>query len=105
MSARGSNLERALSGFLAYYLAQIRDRRVVGLHPRLGRAQHLAAAKMVDQRQQRRRRQNIDPAGPGRLAAGRFGADYAAPAAHNAAANTPDTGLIPPSSDSSPSVT
>ena len=43
--------------------------------PASGGVQHLGAAEMVDQRQQVGRREHLDPAGPGRLAALRWRAD------------------------------
>jgi len=48
-------------------------------HFRLRLREHLRALEVVNQRKQRSRRQHLDAAGPGRLAALRFRADQTAP--------------------------
>lgn len=78
ISSRG-DLERALGRLLALDVGEVGGRRLGAALRRLGRGQNLQTLEMVDQREQARRRQDLDLAGPGGLAAGRRRADQAQP--------------------------
>ena len=79
MTTRRRDLQRALGAFLSLHVAQVGDGGVVRRKGRFGTGQHLRAFDVVDQRQQRSRRQHIDIAGPGGLSALFGGAHDPAP--------------------------
>ena len=69
VTAGRGHLERPLGGLLALDVLEVEGRdRDLGQR-RLGRGQHLGALEMVDQGEQGVRRQDLDAARPGRLAA------------------------------------
>lgn len=75
------DLERALGGFLSAHIAQILHARTVDQLARRGARQRLAALEVIDQLDQRARRQDRQIAArPGRFRPARFGADEAAAA-------------------------
>ena len=69
MTAGGGDLERPLGAFLALDVEEIEPGDGRGDKPRLGRRQQLGPLEMVDDREQARRRDDLDLTGPGRLAA------------------------------------
>ncbi len=76
MATRGRDLERTLGTLLTLHIAQIGHRRCVAFQAGLGTAQHLQAFKVVDERKQMRRGQDIDIfAGPGGFCAAGCGAN------------------------------
>ena len=79
VAAGRGDLERAFGALLTLDVAQVRPRLGVQHRPRLGRAQHLDAAEVVDQGDQRARRQHRRLPAPGRLRAIGLGADQAEP--------------------------
>ncbi len=72
------DFERPLGALLALYILQVEPGGARRRQLRLGRRQELGALEMVDDRQQVRRRDDLDLAGPGRLAAAFGRADDAA---------------------------
>ena len=79
MPAGGRHLQRALGGFLALDIGEIEGMDGKILHLRTRPGEDLAALEVIDQRDDGGRRQHLDLAGPGRLAALGRGADQAAP--------------------------
>ncbi len=77
VAASGRDLERALRRLLALDVGEVERGAALLGDLRLGRREHLASLEVVDQRQQRRRRQDL-AVRPRRLAAIRLGADEAA---------------------------
>ena len=74
----GGDFERPFGRFLPLDIAKVEMRGRVFLKPRDRRGQDLGPLEMIDQRQQRRRGQEFDLAGPGRLAAAGCRTDQAA---------------------------
>ena len=105
VAAGRRDFERALGRLLALDVLRSRAWRAPSGNWRLGRRQHLAALEMIDQRDQRRRRQHLEPARPGRLAAAGRRADQPAPGRRppSPPAARPRPRGCAPSSDSSPS--
>ena len=77
VGAGGGDFERAFGALLALHVLQVEAGGARRRQFRLGRRQQLRALEMVDDRQQVRRRDDLDLAGPGRLAAARARADDA----------------------------
>ncbi len=78
MSAGRRDLDGALGGFLAFDVAQVRRaQRVVG-EPCSGTRQDLRALDVIDERDQRRRGDDLQIAGPGRFRPAGSGTDEAA---------------------------
>ena len=104
MAAGGGDLHGAAGGFHALHVGQVGAAAGLRHTGGIRRSQHLGAAEMVDQRQQVGRRQDLDAAGPGGLAAlaGRADQPRSRRDAPIAAGSTPATGFSEPSSDSSP---
>ena len=69
VAAGRGDLQRAPGGFHALHVGHVGAGGDLGHAGGGGRRQHLGAAEMVDQAQQVGRRQDVDPAGPGGLAA------------------------------------
>ncbi|MNJ41323.1 hypothetical protein D3C77_362420 [compost metagenome] len=77
VAAGGGDLQRPLGALLALDLAQVGHGAPLEHRARLRRTQHLNAAKMVDQADQRARRQQANLARPGRLRPIGLGTDQA----------------------------
>ena len=75
VSARGGDLERPLRLVLPAHVPQVRNLGAVEHRPGLRLGQHLCTAKVVDQPDQRARRQHPSPAGPGRFRSAGLRAD------------------------------
>ena len=75
VTAGGGDLQRPLGLLLALHLAQVRDPAALNHPTGLRLRQELTAPEVVDQADQRARRQHPRAAGPGRLGAARLGAD------------------------------
>ena len=72
MPAGGGDLERALGALLAFDVAQIGQRAAVAVEIGLGPRERLQALEVIDEREQMRRREDVDVlAGPGGLRARR----------------------------------
>ena len=69
VAAGRGDLERALGALLALDVLEVEAGGARRRQLRLGRRQQLGALEVVDDRQQVRRREDLDFAGPGRLAA------------------------------------
>jgi hypothetical protein len=67
VAAGRRDLQRALGAFLTLDLAQVGHGLAVRQRSGLGRAQNLGSLEMVDQADQRARREDAGAAGPGRL--------------------------------------
>lgn len=78
MAAGRGDFEGALGGLLAFDVLEIERRWRRFREPRLGRGEYLCSLEVVDERQERGCRQDVDPAGPGCLAAACRRADEAA---------------------------
>lgn len=77
VAAGGGDLQRPLGAFLSLDLAQVGDAVAATHGPRLGPSQHLRALEVVDQGDQRARRQHGHVAGPGGFGPVRLGTDEA----------------------------
>ena len=69
MATRRRHFEGALGGLLPLDVLEVERARRHLLEARLGRREHLAALEMIDEGEEVARRQDLEPAGPGRLAA------------------------------------
>ena len=108
VAAGGGDLERALGLLLALDLGEVLVGRGVRHGAGLGGRERGAAGEVVDEGEERLRRDHLDGADPGRLgAAGRRGRSrpQSASAAASAAGSAPITGMSVPSRESSPSAT
>jgi hypothetical protein len=81
VAAGRGDLDRPLGRLLALDVSEVGMPRPVDLQLRCRRRQHLVAFEVIDEGEQRRRRQHRDGAGPGGLAALRLGADQSLAAA------------------------
>jgi len=77
VAARRGDLQRSLGALLTLDVAQVRAGGALEHRPGPGRAQHLDAAEVVNQRDQGAGRQDRRVPGPGRLRPVRLGADQA----------------------------
>ncbi len=75
VAARGGDLQRALGDLHSLYVAEVGPARHHRQSGRVGRGQHLIAAKVIDKREQVGCGQHLDLSGPGRLPALAGGAD------------------------------
>ncbi len=79
VAPRGGDLQRPFGALLPLDLAQVGHGAPLHHRPRLGRAQHLGPAKMIDQADQGTRRQQPHIPRPGRLRPVRLRTDQAQP--------------------------
>jgi len=77
VAAGSGDFQRTAGGFLAFDIGEIGAGLAGVCQPALGRAEQLLAFKVIDERQQRGRGEDIDLAGPNRFAALGGGADEA----------------------------